>query len=372
MNVMQERKQNPIWFRAQVELLAGDSSRLHVYLPSSDNIPAITLKLEAYEEGLWSKPAFALTLPLIPASTEANLLHLATEHFIMKGLKKWYLKIRLIQGLRQGSLWLSCTHPGTAKFPPIVTPRELTDDRLWHGWLIAGNLYKILDEGGVGLQLEKLKIDEEPALPLNIFVLPQKQRPPTVERLDAIKNADSIPVPKALGLYRLHSATRPSVTLPVVDANFPACTTDEQRLGPLRYFLTEGQSKSWQKSLVNGKSESLSAFWAEQGHKNPAQEAGFYRRVELANLLFTVFREGWKTDRGMVLIAFGEPDVRTIVPGEERWYYDVKPGQVQPLEFVFDELANTPVVGEYHLRRVEEYTPYWNWAEGNFLKGNLR
>jgi hypothetical protein len=34
----------------------------------------------------------------------------------------------------------------------------------------------------------------------------------------------------------------------------------------------------------------------------------YYRRVAFANRSFTTFRDGWKTDRGMVYIILGPPD----------------------------------------------------------------
>lgn len=47
----------------------------------------------------------------------------------------------------------------------------------------------------------------------------------------------------------------------------------------------------------------------------------YYRRVELANLYFTSYKEGWKTDRGMIFLIFGLPDNVTYTGSTEVWAY---------------------------------------------------
>ncbi len=48
---------------------------------------------------------------------------------------------------------------------------------------------------------------------------------------------------------------------------------------------------------------------------------GYFRRVELANLYFISYKEGWKTDRGMIYLIFGVPDEVSVNDGSETWYY---------------------------------------------------
>lgn len=47
----------------------------------------------------------------------------------------------------------------------------------------------------------------------------------------------------------------------------------------------------------------------------------YFRRVELANQYFTSYKEGWKTDRGMIYIVFGMPDEVFKFPEREVWNY---------------------------------------------------
>jgi len=47
----------------------------------------------------------------------------------------------------------------------------------------------------------------------------------------------------------------------------------------------------------------------------------YFKRVELANQFFTSYKEGWKTDRGMIYIIFGLPDEVFRFSDREVWSY---------------------------------------------------
>ena len=47
----------------------------------------------------------------------------------------------------------------------------------------------------------------------------------------------------------------------------------------------------------------------------------YFKRIEYANFYFTSFKEGWKTDRGMIFTIFGRPDEVEIDGGFEVWVY---------------------------------------------------
>ena len=47
----------------------------------------------------------------------------------------------------------------------------------------------------------------------------------------------------------------------------------------------------------------------------------YFRRVELANIYFSSYKQGWKTDRGMVYLIFGLPDEVSVNDGTETWFY---------------------------------------------------
>jgi len=47
----------------------------------------------------------------------------------------------------------------------------------------------------------------------------------------------------------------------------------------------------------------------------------YFRRVELANQYFSSYKEGWKTDRGMIYLIYGTPDEVIKTAQNETWNY---------------------------------------------------
>lgn len=101
----------------------------------------------------------------------------------------------------------------------------------------------------------------------------------------------------------------------VRSANYPSIKTARELAAPLYYLMSE---KEYDRMLAIQDKDSLKQevdrFWLKNlNDKNRAKEViqKFYQRVEEANKQFSNFKEGWKTDLGMVYILFGPP-----------WYID--------------------------------------------------
>ncbi len=80
----------------------------------------------------------------------------------------------------------------------------------------------------------------------------------------------------------------------------------------------------------------------------------YFKRVEYANLLFTSFKEGWKTDRGMIFIIFGAPDEVLVTGQQEIWGYK-NPRQ----QFFFTKAGSVYHPDHYVLVRDKQYTEDW-------------
>lgn len=80
----------------------------------------------------------------------------------------------------------------------------------------------------------------------------------------------------------------------------------------------------------------------------------YFRRVELANYYFTSFKEGWKTDRGMIFTVFGRPDEVHFDGGFEEWVYK-NPRQ----SFRFARAGSVYHPDHSVLVREKGYTEYW-------------
>src|SRR5690606_14005651 len=82
----------------------------------------------------------------------------------------------------------------------------------------------------------------------------------------------------------------------------------------------------------------------------------YFRRVEMANTLFTSYKEGWKTDRGMIYIIFGPPDEVFRFNDREVWNYKaIKQG----LSFDFAQSPSLFDPDNFVLIRSKKYTETW-------------
>jgi hypothetical protein len=82
----------------------------------------------------------------------------------------------------------------------------------------------------------------------------------------------------------------------------------------------------------------------------------YFKRVELANLYFTSYKEGWKTDRGMVYIVFGMPDEVFKFNDREVWNYNLTK---QKLNFSFVKSSSVFDPENYVLLRDSKYQQNW-------------
>jgi GWxTD domain-containing protein len=97
--------------------------------------------------------------------------------------------------------------------------------------------------------------------------------------------------------------------------NYPALKTARELAGPLAYLMDEDEYEELTSiSDSDSLKEAVDRFWLKKiGDVNKAQNVLklYYQRAEEANKQFSNFKEGWKTDRGMMYILFGPP-----------WYVD--------------------------------------------------
>ena len=86
----------------------------------------------------------------------------------------------------------------------------------------------------------------------------------------------------------------------------------------------------------------------------------YYNKVQNANINFTSDREGWSTDRGMIYIIYGEPDMVYKDTDMETWKY--KTNNSDPLIFDFYKVK-TPFSNNHFIMQRDEIFKYsWNTA----------
>jgi len=142
-----------------------------------------------------------------------------------------------------------------------------------------------------------------------------------------------------------------------------------------RYIADKSDQRTWKDLDLEGKRNYIQEFWAEHDEtpgtpRNEFKQA-YLGRVQLANTLYRgTFRDGWKTDRGRILLVYGKPDEIERFPqsGENReysvWHYYAIQGGVH---FIF---VDKRALGDQELvhstARGELYDPDWTrWIDPN-------
>ena len=167
-----------------------------------------------------------------------------------------------------------------------------------------------------------------------------------------------------IGLYlvRADSNISKGVSLLNFTPNYPNLKTPEELFYPLRYITSSAEYKR----MLNAKSKKLEIdkFWLNlTGNANRARELIkiYYSRVKLANKYFTSYKEGWKTDRGMIFTIFGAPSIVYKSDKYEKWTY----GENQTnagLIFLFEKENAFFSNSDYTLHRNQVYKTTWYQA----------
>jgi GWxTD domain-containing protein len=142
-----------------------------------------------------------------------------------------------------------------------------------------------------------------------------------------------------------------------VESDYPKLSTLESLAGPLIYICTK-QENSKLKQAGNDKKKFDQVILSITGNAERARTfmRNYFKRVESANLYFSSYKEGWKTDRGMIYIIYGLPEEVYLFEDREVWEYkndDVK----TRFQFIKSPTLFDPE--NYVLIRDKKYTEQW-------------
>jgi GWxTD domain-containing protein len=125
------------------------------------------------------------------------------------------------------------------------------------------------------------------------------------------------------GLYLAQQDTASMVGVAFrVEDDYPKLGKIASLTGPLIYICTK---QEYEKVKAAGEDKTLfdKAILSITGNTDRARTfmRSYFRNVELANRYFTSYKEGWKTDRGMIFIIYGAPDAVYLLGDREVWEY---------------------------------------------------
>lgn len=173
------------------------------------------------------------------------------------------------------------------------------------------------------------------------------------------------------GFYhiQLDTTKRDGITLFNFSDGFPDVKRAEDMILPLR-FIT---SKQEYEELLNSsnKKASVEKFWLDcTGNQERAKEIirKYYNRVQDGNAYFTSYVEGWKTDRGMIYLIYGAPNVIYKTANSETWTYGEE-NNINSLTYVFSKVNNPFTDNDYSLDRSANYKQAWYSAVDIWRQG---
>ena len=105
----------------------------------------------------------------------------------------------------------------------------------------------------------------------------------------------------------------------------------------------------------------MDSFWLKiAGTREKAKRIirNYYRNVASADILFTNYKAGWKTDKGMIYIIYGPPEEVYRNEFEEIWVYE-RSETTSRLRFTFTKVKSIFTKDHYDLRRDRGYEKFW-------------
>ena len=215
------------------------------------------------------------------------------------------------------------------------------------------------------------------------MLLPEKTLDYDPLQFVAIPYSDSLPMmfPKE-GIYLCSIARniKDGFTFLNLGSTYPKVTTPEKMIEPLIY-LTSQDELAELKSAAKPKA-ALDDFWIKcGGNVDKARELIriFYTRVLYSNYYFTSYKDGWRSERGMIYIIYGPPDKVYKTADGESWGYK-KPvikskwgGRYAVTDsylfFNFKKRENIFSDNDFYLSRSETLVTFWDKAIASWRKG---
>jgi len=215
------------------------------------------------------------------------------------------------------------------------------------------------------------------------MLLPEKILDYEPRQFVALPYSDTLPMmfPKE-GIYlcSVDRNIKDGFTFMNFGPTYPRMTTPDVMIEPLAYLATQDEMaelKSAQKPKA-----ALDDFWIKcAGNVDKARELLriYYTRVLYANHYFTSYKEGWRSERGMIYIIYGPPDKVYKTTEGESWGYKKPVLQSRwggrftvtdsYLFFTFKKRQTVCSDNDFYLSRSETLVTFWDKAVASWRKG---
>ena len=190
--------------------------------------------------------------------------------------------------------------------------------------------------------------------------------------IDSIMNVQPLEVEQLSkeGLYIIYGdSSKNGLTLRIQSDSYPKLATVDELVESMVYLATKEEFDTI-KTATNKKAQ-FDKFWLyniNSADKAKNTLSSYYSRVKEANILFTNYKEGWKTDKGMIYIIFGLPTKVIKEDNKEVWIYN-KTFELPAITFTFIPVNTALAKEHYVLERSPEHKYVWFRAIELWRKG---
>ncbi len=210
------------------------------------------------------------------------------------------------------------------------------------------------------LYVFKYGFDFDHALP------PMQQKKPSSTKSMTIDSTFEIEMGKLFSLkneglyfFQQDTSTLEGLSIRVTNKYFPKPAYVDDLIGPMVYLTTRLEFKS----LINAsnRKKAMDSFWIKIGKTNDRAKRiirNYFSNVNRSNRIFSHYKPGWKTDKGMIYIVFGPPEEVYKSASQESWIYNKKEN-MSKIKFTFDKVKNIFSRDHYELRRENAYEKVW-------------
>jgi GWxTD domain-containing protein len=202
------------------------------------------------------------------------------------------------------------------------------------------------------------------------FAEKEKQVDPImqVDSVFTIRSGQPIKLPKE-GLYLVQSDTNAArgISFRVAPTSYPKMTKVEDLSTSLVFISTKEEADKLQEA-GSDKAKFDRVVLDITRDKDRAKDLirNYFRRVELANTYFTSYKEGWKTDRGMMYLIFGLPDEVNKNGQYEVWSY-----KSMNAKFTFVRTGSVFDPDYYVLERNKRFSETWYYTIDMWRKSQI-
>lgn len=175
--------------------------------------------------------------------------------------------------------------------------------------------------------------------------------------------------------FRIDTSSWEGFTVYSFYDQFPFVAQRKQLGPPLRYLTTKREYEEITSAMGDPAElkKVVDEFWLDRTgsvERSKILLAAYYNRVQEANVFFSSYIEGWKTDRGIIYVIYGPPNRVFRSTAGEAWVYGDETSSLS-YYFNFVKVSNPFTDNDYSLDRMNNYRYGWGQAIEAWRNGHI-